>query len=190
MKRKILFLSILAICVATLAAGSLAYFTAEDTAHNVITSGGIDIELLEWADEERKEEFQSTGVTGVMPGAEITKIVEVKNIGGNEAWIRVKAVKDITLADGVEGDVELGLMLLDFDTEKWTEKDGYYYYNEPLDPGVTTAPLFASVTFDVKMDNRYQNSTATVDVLAQAVQTANNGKTVLEAQGWPAENQQ
>lgn len=50
MKRKILLFSILTICVATLAAGSLAYFTAEDTAHNVITSGGIDIDLLEWAD--------------------------------------------------------------------------------------------------------------------------------------------
>ena len=45
MKRKLLILSVLAICVAIVAAGTLAYFTAEDTAHNVITSGGVDIEL-------------------------------------------------------------------------------------------------------------------------------------------------
>lgn len=190
MKRKILLFSILTICVATLAAGSLAYFTAEDTVHNVITSGGIDIDLLEWANEEKTEEFPSEGVTGVMPGAEITKIVEVKNTGSNEAWIRVKAVKDIHLAQGVEGDVNLGLMVLDFDTEKWTEKDGYYYYKEPLASGETTTPLFASVTFDVKMDNRYQGSTATVDVVAQAVQIANNGDTVMDAKGWPKDNQE
>ena len=35
------------------------------------------------------------------------------------------------------------------------------------------------------MGNEYQNATATVDVLAQAVQTANNGESVMEAQGWP-----
>ena len=35
------------------------------------------------------------------------------------------------------------------------------------------------------MGNEYQNATATVDVYAQAVQTANNGKTALNAQGWP-----
>ena len=35
------------------------------------------------------------------------------------------------------------------------------------------------------MGNEYQNATATVDVFAQAVQTANNGATVMAAQGWP-----
>ena len=35
------------------------------------------------------------------------------------------------------------------------------------------------------MGNEYQGATATVDVLAQAVQTAHNGDTVVDAQGWP-----
>ena len=39
MKRKLLLLSVLAICVATLAAGTLAYFSADGTARNVITTG-------------------------------------------------------------------------------------------------------------------------------------------------------
>ena len=30
-----------------------------------------------------------------------------------------------------------------------------------------------------------KTATATVDVTAQAVQTANNGATVMDAQGWP-----
>ena len=48
MKKKLLMLSAVAICIAILAAGTLAFFTAEDTAHNVITTGGVDIKLYEW----------------------------------------------------------------------------------------------------------------------------------------------
>ena len=36
------------------------------------------------------------------------------------------------------------------------------------------------------MGNEYQGATATVDIVAQAVQVDNNGKTVMDAQGWPA----
>ena len=69
-------------------------------------------------------------------------------------------------------------------TNHWTEKDGYYYYTKPLKPGEVTAPIFTAVTFNADMGNEYQNATATVDVFAQAVQTANNGATVMDAQGW------
>lgn len=185
MKRKLLILSVLAICIATLAAGSLAYFNTEQKARNVITSGNIDIALQEWADKEKTEPFPENGVSGVMPGSEVTKIVEVKNTGSSDAWVRVKVTKDISLAEGVEAQVDLGLLKLDCDKGYWTEKDGYYYYHEALKPGETTKALFAAVTFDSTMGNEYQNATATVDVLAQAVQTANNGESVMEAQGWP-----
>ncbi|MFW5617801.1 MAG: SipW-dependent-type signal peptide-containing protein, partial [Prevotella pectinovora] len=49
MKRKLLILSALAICIAMLAAGTLAYFTSEGKAHNVITTGGVKIAVQEWA---------------------------------------------------------------------------------------------------------------------------------------------
>ena len=42
------------------------------------------------------------------------------------------------------------------------------------------------MTFNKTMGNEYQGATATVDIVAQAVQTANNGKTVTAATGWPA----
>ena len=41
------------------------------------------------------------------------------------------------------------------------------------------------MTFNTAMGNEYQNAAATVDVAAQAVQTANNGGSAAEAQGWP-----
>ena len=186
MKRRLFAGAVIAICLSMLAYGTLAYFRAENTAHNVITSGDIDIVLQEWADTDKTIPFPEEGVSGVMPGTEVTKIVEVKNTGGNAAWIRVSVEKAITLAEGMEGDVDLGLMTMDFDDTYWTEGgDGYYYYNQPLQPGEVTKPLFAAVSFDASMPNLYQNSTATVNVTAYAVQWANNGSTVLEAAGWP-----
>ena len=84
-----------------------------------------------------------------------------------------------------EGTPDTGLVELALNTAYWTEKDGYYYYTKALKPGEVTAPVFTSVTFNATMGNEYQNATATVDVFAQAVQTANNGDAVMNAQGWP-----
>ena len=59
---------------------------------------------------------------------------------------------------------------------------------KPVAAGKTTDILFDTVTFAPQMGNEYQNCTANIKISAQAVQTANNGKTVLEAKGWPAGN--
>ena len=45
MKRKLLLLSVMVICIAIAAVGTLAFFTTDAIAHNVITTGGVDIEL-------------------------------------------------------------------------------------------------------------------------------------------------
>lgn len=181
MKRKLLILSALAICIAMLVTGTLAYFTAEGRAHNVITTGGVEIAVQEWADEEKTKPFED--LTGIMPGMTVTKIAEIKNTGASDAWVRVKVEKNIELKG--EGTPDTGLVELALNTAYWTEKDGYYYYTKALKPGEVTAPVFTSVTFNATMGNEYQNATATVDVSAQAVQTANNGATVMDAQGWP-----
>ena len=181
MKRKLLILSVLAICIATLAAGTLAYFTSEGKAHNVITTGGVKIAVQEWADENKQTPFED--LEGIMPGMTVTKIAEIKNTGASDAWVRVKVEKNIQLQG--EGKPDTGLVELTLNTADWTEKDGYYYYTKVLKPGEVTAPIFTAVTFKPDMGNEYQNATATVDVTAQAVQTANNGATVMDAQGWP-----
>ena len=182
MKKKMMVIAAIVICLSILAAGTLAYFTDEALVHNVITSGGIDIELVEMTDQDVPFE----DVSGVMPGAEVSKIVTVKNTGPSEAWVRVKVEKAIELAEGVAGEVDLSLIVLDIDEENWTEQDGYYYYNAALKPGQSTEPLFTTVTYDTDMGNLYQNSVATLDVSAQAVQVANNGDSALTAAGWPA----
>lgn len=186
MKKKLFTVAAIVICLSLMAYGTLAYFTADKTAHNVITSGEIQIDLLEWADEDKTTPFPADGVSGVMPGADVTKIVEVKNTGSNAAYIRVKVEKDITLAQGVEGEADPALLELDFDQTSWTlGADGFYYYDEALEPGQVTQPLFAKVAFAPGMGNIYQNSTATVDVTAYAVQVAHNGESAMDAAGWP-----
>ena len=189
LKQKLLTLSAVIIVVALSAYGSVAYFTAEDTARNVITAGKVKIELQEkmlTPDGEKTVPFEDQ--LGVMPGSEVSKIVEVKNTGGQDAWVRVSVNKAIELAEGVEDEVDLSLISFDLNTDYWTEKDGFYYYTAKLAPGHTTEPLFTAVTFAKTMSNQYQNSKAILTVNAYATQTVHNGNTALEAAGWPETN--
>ena len=50
MKKKIFAVMMVLICLAIAATGTLAYFTSEETAHNIITTGAVDIDLEEWQD--------------------------------------------------------------------------------------------------------------------------------------------
>lgn len=188
MKKRAAIAALCIACMLMAIGGTLAYFTAEDTATNVITSGNINIELQETAitaDGETVLFEESQDRFGVMPGEAVSKIVQVKNTGDNDAYVRIKITKSIELAEGVTGTPDENLLSMDFNTKYWTEKDGYYYYNQPLAPGATTEPLFNKVVFDTSMGNMYQNSTAIVQVDAQATQVKNNGGTVFEAAGWP-----
>lgn len=184
MKRKLALGAVIAICLSLLAYGSAAFFTAEDTAHNIITTCNINIELHEWADDEKTTPFPTDGVDGVMPGTRVTKIAEVKNTGSGAAYVRVAVEKAVILADGTAGDSSP--VTINFNEADWTEKDGFYYYNNALKPNETTQALFTEISFDINMDNIYQNSKALVDVTAYGVQAANNGSSALEAGGWPA----
>ena len=181
MKRKLLFVSVLALLLLG-AAGTAAYFSAESRAENFITSGKVAIALREWADEERTQPFED--VTGVMPGATVTKIAAVENTGSAPAWVRVKLTRRVTGADGEAlGAEAVGIEL---GSRGWVDgQDGYYYYDRVLAPGETTEPVLTAVTFAAAMDNSYQGAKASVDVQAFAVQTANNGASAREAAGWP-----
>lgn len=191
MKKKITVIALIVAMVAVLALGTAAYFTADGTATNVITAGSVKIKLHETTVKEGgAEPVPFEDVSGVMPGSVVSKIVTVENTGSGTAWVRISVTKAIELAQGLEGETDLDLVGLDIDTEHWTERDGYYYYNAPLAAGETTEPLFTSVTFARSMGNLYQGSTATVSVLAQATQSANNGASALEAAGWPASGEE
>ena len=184
MKKKLFTLSLLAVCLSLCIGGTLAFFSAIGTARNVITAGDIRIELIE--EDGNGAPFKNAD--GVVPGAEIGKVVKVKNISEeNECWVRIKVTKKITLAEGVMGTPRLEYVEIDFNDTEWIDGgDGFFYYNSKLKAGhETEAPLFTTVKFNTKMDNLYAKCKAEVLVEAQAVQCANNGETVSDAKGWP-----
>ena len=185
MKRKLLILSLLAILAALTAAGTLAYYTDSARTHNVITSGKVNIAMLEWADEARTKPFKDK--QGVMPGTKVTKIVEVKNTGTGAAFVRLRVETEVLNAEGQEMDPKH--VSLDFNQTDWIYQNGYYYYARSLQPGETTVPLLTAVAFAAEMGNEYQNATAYVNVSAYAVQSANNGDGPLNAEGWPSDTQ-
>ena len=47
MKKRIFLYAIVGICLSVAISGTLAYFTDEEVAHNIITSGGVNIEVIE-----------------------------------------------------------------------------------------------------------------------------------------------
>lgn len=189
MKRKLLLLSVMVICIAIAAAGTLAFFNGDATAHNVITTGKVGITVNEYSkyDPDKRVKYENEQ-TGIMPGTTVNKIVVVSGEDGTaDAWVRVKFTKSIQLADGKQGEVDLGLIKLNTGANWIDGKDGWFYYNAPVKANQEAAPALLSVQFDATMGNTYQGATATVDVLAQAVQCANNGTSAQTASGWPAD---
>ena len=178
-KSKLVTIAILLILLSIAGTGTLAYFNDSITVHNEITTGNINIAINQ----------VSTESLAVMPGMAVDRPIVVTNDAtSGEAWVRVQIKKQIVKADNSIGDDALIIMQYNNQNkcnDNWKYKDGYYYYKTPLAANNTTAPLFDEIVFSPTMGNDYQNSTATVTIHAQAVQTANNGKTVWEAAGWP-----
>ena len=191
MKRKTLVVALVLLLAFGAVYGTVAYFTTQGTATNVITAGNLSAEIHEYADLEMTKPF--VDLTGVMPGDAAIKVVTVENTGNSDAWVRLSVSKDYELAPAraaVRGadevaSREIELVHMDINSEYWTEQDGFYYYNEILEPGQTSEPLFTSITLDVTLGNVWQGAKFFIDVHMDAVQVANNGATALEAAGWP-----
>ena len=183
-KRRIVMLAVAAICVAIIATGTVAFFTAEETSYNVITTGTLSMELVE--ETTGGKPFPSEGISGIVPGMVVEKIPYVVNNGNVEFFVRIQTEIRVRDVDGEPLSDEY--ISLDFDRDNWTEKDGYFYYNEVVKPGESTKPLFTKVTFGTDMHNAYMNARVEIDVQAEAVQSRNNADNALSATGWAGSN--
>ena len=183
MKKRMLTAALALCCLAVLATGTLAYFTAEETAQNVITMGSLKMELVEL--DEKGEPWED--VENIVPGMEVTKEAFVKNTGTVDFYTRVKITKTFVPAQGEEKpELNTKLVRLDINEKYWEPgNDGFYYYKKPVAPGEETKPLFTTVTFSTEMGNEYQNVKVNIDLDAQAVQSRNNGDSATKATGWP-----
>lgn len=190
MKRKLAIIFGLIAVLAVLSTGTLAYFTTTVTADNVVTAGDMKLEIHDR--NSAGEDFTSEGMI-VMPGDKIDEVVTVENTGNHPMYLRVKVTKgvnDETLADTAEDCLKIDIA----DPDKWQFKvdeetgEGYYYYQEVLEAKEATPPLFEQVEIaGMQVDNKYIGKNFNLKISAYAVQSENNGATVWEAFGWPAE---
>jgi len=109
MKKKILALCLVVVLAITAVTGAtLAYFTDTDKETNVMSFGGVDIDLLE--DFESNKDF--------IPGIDnaIKKETTVKNIGEDDAYVRI-----VYLFEGTYAEVEdyIGYFVSDDGTNNW-----------------------------------------------------------------------
>lgn len=181
MKKKLSIVFGIIAILAIISVGTLAYFTSEQNAENVISAGNIKLEIHEKT--ASGEDFPEEGII-VMPGDTVSKIVTVENTGDHPLYLRVK------LTEGVSDEALTEDDCLDININRscWLEKDGYYYYYRALQSGETTEQLFSEVYFDLyNIDNKYLGKYFTLNVAASAVQSENNGSDVLNAMGWPEE---
>lgn len=110
MKKKILSLALVVAMVALVAAGSLAYFTDTKTATNVMAIGDIEISLAERTKNANGQlvTFAENAVVPMLPMSNddgitaYNKVVDVSNVGENDAYIRTIVAIESWVLPGYE----------------------------------------------------------------------------------------
>ena len=181
-KSKLLLVAVAAILLTVLTQPALAYYTAVGTATNVVTSGEIRLQIHEKTAD--GSDFPVQGVY-VIPGDIVSKQVSVQNICTHPFWLRVRLVSGTD--DAVLSAEDC--LKMNIDTDNWTWRDGYYYFNRVLQPGENTPALFTQVeVVGSKLDQSNAGSALSLTVRAYAVQSENNpAEHPWDASGWPAD---
>jgi len=181
-KAKLLLVAMAAIFVTVLTQPTLAYYTTIGKAHNVVTSGEIQLKIHEKTAD--GSDFPREGVY-IIPGDIVSKQVSVENVCAHPFYLRVKLHSTSTNQDLSAEEC----MKLDIDTANWTYQDGFYYFNEILQPEEQTSPLFTQVEIiGSKVNQSHIGSTLNLTVSAYAVQSENNpADHPWNASGWSAE---
>ncbi len=181
MNKRLLIVSLVVIICAVMAViGTSAFFTKTGEVKTVIKTGNVDIAVH---DKTAAGESSEATVYDIMPGDTVEKIVTVENTGTHPVYVRVKVTPRIS-----NEKLDPSCLEIAFNTTDWTydESDGYHYYNNVLEAGETTAPIYDSVYVNgPKVDNDYRAEYFSIDVVAGGVQSENNGQTVWDAAGWP-----
>lgn len=119
----------------------------------------------------------------VYPGAEVEKVVRVKNTGTAAVFVRVKITKIWGDSRGADGKVvpnpalPTDSILIDFNKTDWyyDAADGYFYYKKALLPGESTEPLMKSFRLDEKSGAACRGKTADITVAMECVQANEAG---------------
>ena len=180
----------LLICIMAAVGGTLAWSTGGDRATNVVTTGAVEIRMVQGGTAQTVE--YDPEWRGMLPGSAAARSVFVENCG-ERAWIRAKARITICGAEGQPLSAALPdgtpLVCCDWNEEAWQAgEDGWYYCRAVAEKDAWTEPLLTGAQWSAAMGNAYQDCTVRIDLLAQAVQTKHNDSGgALDAAGWPQE---
>ena len=114
--------------------------------------------------------------TAVYPSDNIKKVVNIKNEGTVDTFVRIKVDKQwgIRGEDGIliqDTSLNPDMIIIEYNDKDWVEKDGYWYYKDVLKAGETTKhPLFESYTLSKDAGNEYKGKDANIIVTMDSVQ--------------------
>lgn len=198
MKKKLtLIATAVALGALAVVGATMAYFTSQDTATNVITTGNVQISITETSNDENSimNENGIQYIGAITPGQNISKIPVIVNDGNNDAYVR--AYVEFKYYDEERNDITAEFKgeepKIEYNTADWikgeaAEAQGYYYYNKAIKANQDkeskedeTTKLFDTVTIPTEWNNDQANVTIEVIVHAEAIQSENNGTDVVAA---------
>ena len=185
--------AVVAACVLCLLAIALVLqtisFSVRSTkANNVVTFGSISIQTIETSKGPDGQEVAVPSIDQMSESAPASRIVCVKNVGKEPAYVRVKLALRAQDPQGTEVDASSLKATYTFEDPQWVEKDGWYYFKKPLAQDEMTGALITAVQFDVRAAQELTNNGLVhLDIVTQGVQVKNNAESVFDAEGWPEE---
>lgn len=183
-KKMFIALIALVVLIASLIGGAtMAYKVREGRSDNEIAVGNLKTSLINLGPDGNN--MPTEVITGILPATTYNNTVYVKNNGEHDQWVRVAVIKTIEDYDGTP--LDSNCVFPNYDTESWIYKDGFFYYRYILEPGQKSLPLYTELYFDKNIGNAYARATLTMDFDLDAVQSENNGMTVIDAIGWDFE---
>lgn len=98
--------------------------------------------------------------------------IQIRNTGTATSYVRVKLVMNWVSDDGKTISGEPVNIDVKYDTTKWFEQDGIYYYKTPVAPGKTTDNLLQKDKSITEPTDKPEGYHLEVTVLAESIQAA------------------
>lgn len=158
MKKKVLTIALVVALIAIVVSGSLAYFTDNDEVTNTFTIGSVKIEIYEnneATDSDTISFGKLTPVVNDVPSEDknyFDKVVDVKNIGANDAYIRTHIAIPTALVNYLQLDVSLTGWSYVGSTNAGDYTVYTYDHQNAVAPGAFTAELLQGVYLKSNVD--------------------------------------
>lgn len=169
-KSKITFIALSLFALLT-CSGIYAYFTDSLTIHNRMQYDTVEIGLENMMTNGEDETVPFEIPENIVPEQHISLIPQITNKGA-KCYIRIKPQFILSDEEGNEIEYDIQEGLLGIDEESWVlAKDGYYYYQSPVEENETVE--FFKTLVVPNWDNSAADMNYTLTLTAEAVQERN-----------------